>query len=68
MPKSYTTKQGDSWDAIALSQVGDESAMNNLIEANPNHRETVLFSAGVVLVIPDVSVVTTSTTLPPWKR
>ncbi len=68
MSKKYTTKQGDTWDSIALKQVGTESAMTELIEANPQHRTIVRFPAGVVLSIPEVSTVITPESLPPWKR
>ena len=66
MPSTYTTKQGDMWDKIAYDQYGDEYKMQDLIEANPDYVTTVIFSAGVVLTIPDSST-TTTTNLPPWK-
>ena len=64
--KTYTTKQGDMWDAIAKKLYGDEYLMQDLIEANPDHVTTVIFSAGVVLTVP-TSTTTTSSNLPPWK-
>ncbi|TEB13360.1 tail protein X [Pelotomaculum propionicicum] len=65
--KTYTTIQGDTWDGIAYKTIGSEYYMTDLIEANPAHRETVIFSAGVVLTIPEITTPTT-TNLPPWKR
>jgi phage tail protein X len=62
---SYTTIQGDTWDAIAFVQYGDELQMHWLIEANPLQRETVIFPAGVVLSIPDLGT-TTRAAAPPW--
>ena len=67
MPKTYTTQQGDTWDLIALRQLGHEAYMNTLIEANNRHNRTVIFSAGVTLTIPDTDI-PAATTLPPWKR
>lgn len=64
---SYVTVQGDTWDGIALKTLGDERYMSQLIENNIEHADTVSFSAGVVLHIPDVKL-ETSATLPPWKR
>ena len=64
--KTYTTKQGDMWDAIAKKLYGDEYLMQDLIEANPDHVATVIFSAGAVLTVPETTT-TTSTNLPPWK-
>ncbi|GEB35311.1 tail protein X [Brevibacillus parabrevis] len=66
--KLYHTIQGDIWDLIAFKALGSEEHMAALIEANPAHRETVIFSAGVQLTIPDVVTVDTPDTLPPWKR
>ncbi|WP_094607729.1 hypothetical protein SPSIL_009090 [Sporomusa silvacetica DSM 10669] len=63
---TYTTKQGDMWDSIAKKLYGDEYLMQDLIEANPDHVTTVIFSAGVVLTVP-TSTTTTSSSLPPWK-
>lgn len=67
MSKTYTTQQGDAWDLIALREMGSEKYMGNLIDANPEHRETVIFSAGVKLLIPDIDT-PIPLTLPPWKR
>lgn len=67
MLKYYTTIQGDMWDAIAKKQLGSEMYMDVLIAANPKHASTVIFSAGIVLEIPDIAL-ETSVNLPPWKR
>lgn len=67
MSRTYTTILGDTWDYIAYKTLGNERYMNNLIEVNPNHRETVIFSAGVVLTIPEIEAEIPSP-LPPWKR
>lgn len=68
MPKAYITTQGDMWDLIAYTQMGNEKYMHLLIEANPQYRETVIFSANVTLTIPDVPAAQTVSNLPPWKR
>jgi len=65
--KTYTTGQGDMWDQIARDQLGSELLMGQLIAANPAHASTVIFSAGVVLSVPDVSPQPTLFTQPPWK-
>ncbi|UTW70891.1 tail protein X [Anaerobacillus sp. HL2] len=46
--------QGDLWDVIAKKTLGSEYQMIALIEANPKHRETVIFPANVVLTIPEI--------------
>ncbi|WP_025847597.1 tail protein X [Paenibacillus ehimensis] len=63
----YTTIQGDMWDGIAKKVLGAEKHMTLLIEANPEYRETVIFPAGIALVIPAIAAPITSQ-LPPWKR
>lgn len=67
MPKTYTTKQGDMWDSIAYKLYGTEKGMNALLDANIQHRDTVVFSAGVVLAVPDYNK-PVSNVLPPWRR
>ncbi|GAV21614.1 tail protein X [Carboxydothermus pertinax] len=65
--REYITVQGDTWDIIALKVYGSEMYMTKLIEANPEHRETVFFSANVKLKVPEIET-PIPTTLPPWKR
>jgi phage tail protein X len=66
--REYKTISGDTWDKIAFTQLGDEKLAVKLIETNIKHVETVIFPAGVILVIPDIAVDSTSSNLPPWKR
>ena len=66
--RKYRTIQGDTWDLIAFreySGLGGEKLTSILIEANPEHIDTVIFPAGIELVIPEVSV-PMSKSLPPW--
>lgn len=66
--RSYRTVQGDTWDLIALKvypELGGEKFTSILIDANPEHVETVIFPAGCELCIPEVSV-PASRSLPPW--
>ena len=68
--KTYRTVQGDTWDLIALkmySKIGGEKLMDVLLEHNPEHIKTVIFSANIMLNIPDVDVPVISS-LPTWKR
>ncbi len=66
MVDTYTTKQGDMWDMIAYEVYGDEYKMHYLMDANKKYVETVIFPAGVTLVVPGLSA-TQTTNLPPWK-
>lgn len=63
---TYTTKQGDMWDSIAYQAFRDEYQIHILMEANPDHMATVIFPAGVLLTIPELTV-SQSQNLPPWK-
>lgn len=65
---TYTTVQGDRWDGIAYKTMGNELYMDKIILANPEYKEVYLFSAGVVLNIPDIPRPVPSVTLPPWRR
>ena len=65
--KTYTTIQGDMWDSIANTQLGDAAYSDKLMNANLQYREYYTFPAGIVLVLPDIPA-RTSDTLPPWKQ
>lgn len=68
MTKTHITVEGDSFDALALHYYNDEKLASVIIQANLDHCSTLIFEAGVSLVIPDVSSVTIPETLPPWRR
>lgn len=63
----YTTKQGDTFDIIALKLYDDEFKSSLLIQTNPQHISTIIFSAGVRLKYPVIEDEIPET-LPPWKR
>ena len=66
----YKTVSGDTWDLIAFRvyrKIGAEKLMDALIEANSEHINTVIFSAGVSLKIPEVNSPVVLN-LPAWKR
>lgn len=52
--KTYTTVSGDTWDKIALEQLGSEYLFPLLLEANQQYRDVLIFSSGVTLTIPEV--------------
>ena len=65
--KTYTTIQGDMWDKIAYTQLGDTAHTDKMMNANLRYREHYTFPAGIVLVLPEIPK-STSDTLPPWKQ
>ncbi|MBO4394762.1 MAG: tail protein X [Eubacterium sp.] len=50
----YETILGDTWDSIAQKIYGDEIHADWLMENNPLHIATMIFSAGTLLWIPDL--------------
>lgn len=64
----YTTIQGDTWDLIALKMLGSEKYKTILIENNLQYKDVVIFSAGIVLNIPEIQIETVTDSLPPWKQ
>jgi len=64
---TYTTVQGDMWDSIAYSQLGDVAYTDKLLNLNLEYRDYYIFPAGITLKLPDVSE-DVPATLPPWKQ
>ncbi|HBF38074.1 MAG TPA: phage tail protein [Firmicutes bacterium] len=68
MASTYQTKLGDTFDGIAFTLLGDGKYTKELMEANPDYLNVVIFSGGVSLTIPDIeSSGTTSSNTPPWR-
>ena len=67
---TYTTKQGDKWDAIALTLYGTTSIIDKLMMANTQYIGTYIFPAGIKLEIPEIDLnsATSYANLPPWKQ
>ena len=65
---TYVTKQGDMFDSISKSELGDEKYTDLLIKANIDHRNVYKFPAGVELTIPEIEETETDDDLPPWKQ
>ena len=63
---AYTTMQGDAWDAIAYRLWGEERLFMEIVKANPEHLDTVIFPAGIVLRIPPRPEHYVATEMPPW--
>lgn len=68
---TVTTIAGDGWDSIAKRLWGDERLMHVLMQANPAHMDVLIFTADVVLVVPNLPRSSTSLNqidlgLPPW--
>lgn len=68
MAKTHVTSQGEMWDSIAKAYYGDERQMSALLEANPDYQDTVVFSAGVALTIPEMVQQEIDLPRPPWEE
>lgn len=54
MVKTYTTISGDTWDKIAYDQLGSEYRATELMNANRDKVEYLIFPAGIVLELPEI--------------
>lgn len=65
--KTYRTIQNDAFDAVAFRLFGEENLCSELMTANPEKMDVLLFEAGEELVIPDLQIVPKKAAdLPPW--
>lgn len=64
----YTTRNGDTYDLLAIAAYNDEKMASYIIKANPQHMKTLVFEEGVKLKIPIVEERKRSSTLPPWRQ
>lgn len=65
--KTYTTKQGDTWDLIAGKLYGSGKYTGTLLQANLKYSKCVYLPYGTVLNVPEVDD-TEELPLPPWKK
>ena len=66
--KEYTTREGDTFDALALEMYGEETLAHYIIEFNPDYADVLIFDANVALRLPIVENAEMPDTLPPWRR
>lgn len=67
MSKTYTTIQGDTWDGIAMQQLGSVAYTDKIMNLNAGYIDYYIFPAGILLTLPDISE-TKAASLPPWKQ
>jgi phage tail protein X len=66
--KTYTTRQGDTFDSIAFNNLGDRRYTKELMELNTNYLDIVIFSGNIVLNLPEIETPdTTAMNQPPWR-
>jgi len=66
----YETRQGDTWDALALRIYGSDKLGHLLMQANPSLMRLLFLPAGLTLSVPQLpaSARAKSSPLPPWAR
>ena len=64
----YDTEYGDTFDSIAFQFYTDEQLSSEIIRANPDYADVVVFDDGVTLKIPVFDTASLPDTLPPWRR
>lgn len=52
--RTYTTVQGDMWDAVAYRIYGDVKYISLLLAANPDLLDIYVFSAGTKIILPEL--------------
>ena len=67
MENTYTTKQGDAWDAVAHKVYGDVKVTGWLMQNNFPHLDIFVFDAGVVLQTPEPPEDDQLANLPIWR-
>jgi len=65
-----TTRQGDTWDMLALRIYGSDKLGHLLLQANPGYMLLLFLPAGLTLFVPQLpaSARAKSSPLPPWAR
>lgn len=66
--REHITVEGDTFDGLALMYYNEERLASTIMQANPDHCDTLIFEAGILLYIPDINTVEMPNTLPPWRR
>lgn len=64
----HITREGETFDALALQMYNDEQKASLIIRENLDYCDVLIFEAGVRLFLPVFETVETPDTLPPWRR
>ena len=63
----YTTRLGDTFDELALQVYNNEKMVSEIITANPDYADVIIFDEEVTLRIPVFDETATPETLAPWR-
>lgn len=65
--EEYLTEQGDTFDLIAWKLYDEEMLASEIIQANLNYVDVLIFDAGVSLMVPIVEELNLQEAVPPWR-
>ena len=66
--ENYTTEYGDTFDIIAFKFYYDEMLASEIMRANPDYCDVLVFDEVVPLRIPIFEEADIPDTLPPWRQ
>ncbi|MGB8452726.1 MAG: tail protein X [Anaerocolumna sp.] len=64
---TYITVQGDTWDLISYKAYGTSKHIGLLMQNNYNLLDTFIFSAGIEVIVPELTEEETGD-LPDWRK
>lgn len=64
----YVTEYGDTFDSMAFQFYYDEKMSSEIILANPDYADVLIFEDSVTLQIPVFDASDMPETLPPWRK
>ena len=62
---NYTTVSGDQWDMVSYNLFGTEDYTGDIMQANLEYADVVIFPAEILLNIPEIQAVNEG--LPAWR-
>lgn len=65
--EEYITDQGDTFDLIAWKLYEEEMLASEIIQANLDYADVLIFDAGVSLMVPIVEETDLQEAVPPWR-
>ena len=65
---NYRTREGDTFDELALQVYNNEKMAHHIIEHNPDYADVIIFEESVLLKIPLFEDTQKPETLAPWRR
>ena len=66
--QEYETEYGDTFDSLAFRFYMNEQLSSEIIKANTDYADVLIFEDTVKIRIPIFDNVSTPDTLPPWRR